>query len=268
MDTLYDRLLQMNTVPGAYEGWEAYRKTLTSFITAHAPKGGTLLIVGAGECNDMDLKTLLTHFEKLVLLDIDTAAMERGLKKQGVEEGDAVQTLRADFLGVPEEGYRALAQAMLISAREGKDGETLGELFLTLTDNLISFRKPDSLPEADTVVAAGVHSQLLAMFARLAALFSQQTALDLPTMFKALNEYNNRLQPRLNDRLYRAARKCLLLGFEESRTGVPGGIEGAAQAFFDAFARFPVTVAEDTDWPFDHSQGKGYHMKLLAIPKQ
>jgi hypothetical protein len=46
--------------------------------------GGRLCVLGAGNCNDLHLPTLLERYDEVHLVDIDAAAIEGAVKRQGV----------------------------------------------------------------------------------------------------------------------------------------------------------------------------------------
>jgi hypothetical protein len=46
--------------------------------------GGRLCALGAGNCNDIDLAELLTHFHEIHLVDLDGDAPTRGVERQGM----------------------------------------------------------------------------------------------------------------------------------------------------------------------------------------
>ena len=64
-------------------------------------------------------------------------------------------------------------------------------------------------------------------------------------------------------RSFRWAGKSVIVGLEERRSGIEGGIEGALQAAQDLSARgLSDPNAETLIWPFDVSQGKIYEMRI------
>ena len=75
MGNLYDDLLSLQTIPTAYTDWAEYRERLTGFILEHTDPHATACIVGAGACNDFDLSSLTSHFDRLLLLDRNVDAM-------------------------------------------------------------------------------------------------------------------------------------------------------------------------------------------------
>lgn len=65
---------------GHYTHFQTHRERLTARISTCAPTaGGSLCILGAGNCFDVDLTALASHFEQIHLVDIDQAALTRAL---------------------------------------------------------------------------------------------------------------------------------------------------------------------------------------------
>lgn len=112
MENLYDALLSLQRIPNAYENWRDYRASLTAYITRQAPPGATAVLVGAGECNDLDLRRLAAHFSQLTLLDLNTDAMREGLKRQDADSAK-IRLVEADLLGVTPDIYRETADTLL-----------------------------------------------------------------------------------------------------------------------------------------------------------
>src|SRR5204863_1188594 len=50
----------------------------------HAPGTGRLCVLGAGNCNDIDLKALAEAFAEVHLVDIDAPALEAAVRRQEV----------------------------------------------------------------------------------------------------------------------------------------------------------------------------------------
>lgn len=262
MKSLYDTLCEMNRIEGAFSEWAAYRAALTAFILKNTSRGGSCLIVGAGACNDLDIGSLSSHFSRLTLLDYDTGSVRRAAL---LSEPGNITTLYADVLGVPADAYRALDAAMQAGMRAFTDGEELTSLFIDETLRLLRCAKPDPIPEADTVICCGVHSQLIAMFARMATVYAEYAPIGLERIYHTLSGVNRTLQPAFNDHLLASARETLILGLETGRAGMEGGIEGAAQALTDLSSRKLHGTQTNLLWPFDAAQNKLYSMQISAI---
>lgn len=64
-----------------YEVYKHHRDKSTNLILS-LQKGGKILIIGAGNCNDVDLVTFTQNFSEVHLLDIDEEALNFGIKHQ------------------------------------------------------------------------------------------------------------------------------------------------------------------------------------------
>lgn len=77
---------QVRRNASAIDRWTAFaghRERIASLLTASAPvRPGKLCVLGAGNCNDLDLATLSRAFADLHLVDIDAAALQRGVARQ------------------------------------------------------------------------------------------------------------------------------------------------------------------------------------------
>ena len=57
----------------------------------HAPGTGRLCVLGAGNCNDVDLAALAEAFAEVTLVDVDGAALEAAVRRQGVDGSPRVR---------------------------------------------------------------------------------------------------------------------------------------------------------------------------------
>lgn len=58
--------------------WTLYaehRESLTSLLLGACPQGGSIALLGAGNCNDVDVEALLAHVGQVHLIDIDREAI-------------------------------------------------------------------------------------------------------------------------------------------------------------------------------------------------
>ncbi len=181
MGNLYDDLLSLQKIPNAYKDWTEYRNRLTDFIVEQTDPHTAACIVGAGACNDFDLRRLNSHFDRLMLLDRDIDVIREGTKSQGIYIPEE-DLLRADLLGISEDVYRSIADHMLSSIREQQrrtvpDAKAVERLFLREMDAAFMNRQPDKLLEqsgiADYVICCGVHSQLLTVFPQMASVYQR-----------------------------------------------------------------------------------------------
>jgi hypothetical protein len=80
--------LQTHFNASSAAGWEAYasqRQMVTELLAGDdlAPRG-SLCVLGAGNCNDLDLPALLGAFREVHLVDLDEEALVRGMARQGL----------------------------------------------------------------------------------------------------------------------------------------------------------------------------------------
>jgi hypothetical protein len=112
--------------------------------------GGTLAVLGAGNCNDLDLERVAAAFESIDLIDLDEEALRRGRARQPAAVA-AKLVLRApiDVSGALSELPRLRGNS--VSAAQ------LGALSRTALENVVA-----ALPERfDTVLSACLLSQIM-----------------------------------------------------------------------------------------------------------
>ena len=72
---------------GQWGTFESHRRRVSTLLGAGTTGGGTrLCVLGAGNCNDLDLPALLTSHREVHLVDLDPAAMEAGAIRQEVAD--------------------------------------------------------------------------------------------------------------------------------------------------------------------------------------
>jgi hypothetical protein len=87
--------------------YQGHRDRVTQVLLDRAaPGAGRLCVLGAGNCNDLDLPTLVAGFRAVHLVDLDAEALAQGVARQGlanhpaiVLHGDVDVTGRLDVLG-------------------------------------------------------------------------------------------------------------------------------------------------------------------------
>lgn len=274
MGNLYDDLLSLQTIPTAYTDWAGYRERLTDFIVEQTDPHTTACIVGAGACNDFDLRRLSDHFDRLLLLDRDTDAMREGMARQGIRISEG-NLLHADLLGIPENVYRSIADHMLAAIREQQrrtapDAKTVERLFLREMDAAFMNRQQDKLMEqigiADYSICCGVHSQMLTIFPQMARVYQRYIDIRPGAIDQKVRKWVPSVMEELNDALFRWATKGVVVGLEEYRIGEIGGIDGASQAM-DLLRKSGHTILAQTslEWEFEPKRKKAYQMKIMQI---
>jgi hypothetical protein len=87
------------------ESWQAFgphRAKVTGLLRDTAQPGTSrLCVLGAGNCNDLDLNVLLRHHREVHLVDLDAAALAQGVARQGLASHAAIHQHGAvDVTGV------------------------------------------------------------------------------------------------------------------------------------------------------------------------
>ncbi|MET9325158.1 hypothetical protein ABZX75_34390 [Streptomyces sp. NPDC003038] len=112
---------------GLWAGYGTHRRHVMECLTAHAPDlPGRLTVLGAGNCNDLDLATVTALFREVHLVDIDAAALDGARRRQRM---NSVSSLHAH-----------------------------GGVDVTSLDQA----RPPGLGPADVVMSAAILSQLIA----------------------------------------------------------------------------------------------------------
>jgi hypothetical protein len=96
---------QVSANRASAESWNLFsphRKRLTQLISRCLTDLPSLCILGAGNCNDVDLVALSAHFTEIHLVDIDEEALERGVSRQPVARSDIELHGKVDVTGVVE----------------------------------------------------------------------------------------------------------------------------------------------------------------------
>jgi hypothetical protein len=71
---------------GQWDGFASHRARVSALLGAAGPPLPTrLCVLGAGNCNDLDLPALLQAHREVHLVDVDRDALARGAMRQGVE---------------------------------------------------------------------------------------------------------------------------------------------------------------------------------------
>ncbi|MBO0698821.1 MAG: hypothetical protein J2P46_10535, partial [Zavarzinella sp.] len=86
--------LQMDYNRGSADGWAAFadhRKKVTELLGGESTSPSSrLCVLGAGNCNDLDLNTLLRSYREVHLVDLDAEALARGVARQGLADEPGV----------------------------------------------------------------------------------------------------------------------------------------------------------------------------------
>ena len=276
---LYDQLLSLQVIEGAYEDWAAYRTALTDYILASSQGEKSLAILGAGSCNDLDIKRLSEVFEEIYLIDRSQQGMKSALEKYDLEDSPKIILKEQDFVGITAEQYRHYADTLVRKIRERGKQTHLDELAGVALSLLQAFKNQISQEELDlgsncydVVVAVGVHSQLISMLDWIWQIMMQTLGCEQSELAQMIRnemiEMNSLCVERFDLALINAAKKQVITGLEMERVGRIGSVQGAIQAMqhFEALKEQVEKIKEAyVLWPFHVAQGVSYQMKIQSF---
>ena len=275
--TVYDTLEKRHVMPRAWEDWAAYRRAWSQWILHHCERGGSLLIVGAGACNDYELEHLLQFFDRITLYDVDEQAMQAALRRVPAADRSRVDCETGDLLGIDPEEYRefcAVIQSEVNRCGKLTDITQLAQTAYTVAQSMYARaaqrREQLVLPQSDAVAVSGVHSQINHMLPWIWEAYMQVLGQREERIFCLASEENSRIAAQINRKLCEAARSALFVSAEASRAGVPGGVEGAWQALADLKKRADESALHVGDtthfaWGYDLRQNMIYDMEAMAL---
>lgn len=276
---LYDQLLQLQQLDHAFIEWQEYRHDLTRFILRHVRPTSKVAIIGAGQCNDLDLNLLSSSTKSIVLLDKDEEAMRKGIKRYNLEWNKNIAVQSIDLVGISAHMYRAYSDELIRIVRYYGKEVPLGYLtqcaqsFLQQVELLLQRPLELGNDNYDVVIAVGIHSQLLSMAEWLWHIVLETIGKDETTVREQIIALNTTCSKRLNDALFKVAKNTLIIGYEEQRIGRAGTIQGAIQCAEDLNKRqftdvFRVQEALRLQWPFNLAHRTIYQMHFVALYKE
>ena len=275
--TVYDALEKRHEMPRAWDDWADYRKAWSDWIIRYCKWDSSILIVGAGACNDYDLEHFSKFFGKILLFDLDEASLQAAVKRVPAAHRDKVEVCTGDFLGITPYAYQEFCRVIQEEINHrGKltDINELAQTAMPLVEQLYADAKKSResliLPQADYVAVSGVHSQVNHMLPWIWQAYMQALGQWEDTIFQRASKENGLIMQEMNDMLLAAAGRKLFVSAEKARVGVPGGVEGAWQALEDLKKRTEgsgICIAESRKfaWGYDLRQNMIYEMEGLVI---
>lgn len=275
--TVYDALEKRHVMPRAWDDWADYRKAWSEWIIRYCKWDSSILIVGAGACNDYDLEHFSKFFGKILLFDLDEASMQEACKRIPAAHRDKVEVFTGDFLGITPYAYQEFCREIQAEVNHrGKltDVTELAQTALSFVEQMYADAKKNReklvLPQADYVAVSGVHSQVNHMLPWIWQAYMQALGQREDMIFQRASQENGRIMRDMNDKLLAAAGQKLFVSAEKARVGLPGGVEGAWQALEDLKKRADGTHLRLSDsrnfaWGYDLRQNMIYEMEGLVI---
>ena len=152
MDLIQEQVRRNTEADATWMLYAPHRERVTQLLlNARTSTGERLCLLGAGNLNDLDLTALSSAFREIVLVDVDAAALRRGLSRQGFAEDARFRVMApTDVSGV----FAKLAQ--MKNDQQVRD-EAIDSCLRTLT-------QPHGLGEHvryDVVASVGLLTQLI-----------------------------------------------------------------------------------------------------------
>ncbi len=278
---ILDDIKQKFRLTDAYEDWREYRQVLTDTVIecTRGDNSKTIAIIGAGRCNDIDLKVLCRHFEIITLVDCDSTAMNEAVAKLTDDEAKRVEINNTSLTGINETDLNLYFESVLSAVRnqgykltyDGFREIILSELEilkhkLTTSDEILI----KELPKRDIVLCNGVFSQLFSAI----SFFVRSVAGSIPdTLFtgamqaadrleQELKSMNNVVIPAICKALIQSANDYVIFGNECLKTDP---VEGAGQCI-EAVRNSGRTVKEfECLWDFNRREKVTYNMLIQVV---
>ncbi|MCI0359721.1 MAG: hypothetical protein L0211_14690 [Planctomycetaceae bacterium] len=95
-ERLREQVRRNQATRGAWQRFAPHRRRITDLLTAAvqaAKRPRRLAVLGAGNCNDLDLSALRTQFAAIDLVDCDRDAVLQGIDRQGLAADSAIQAI-------------------------------------------------------------------------------------------------------------------------------------------------------------------------------
>ncbi|MBQ9015466.1 MAG: hypothetical protein IJ109_05035 [Firmicutes bacterium] len=293
---IYDRFLMRASRDDEFHDWAEYRTALTDFIRKSTPAGGSLLILGAGKCNDLDLGRLADHCGRITLSDYRPELAEEAWRRYGLSPSERLDFAESDYVGITDEAYVEYTRLLLEVMQRLEEGagdslqEAAGPQLRALLDGMERIYRDNETyavrlgeKDYDNAVVCGVHSQLNNSFRGLFQ-YAQKDAEDRrgklrfaeelnAAVFAASREHTGHLVRRFNEAVFAAVRQGVVYGYEKSILYTPKGelspviatVDGARQAE-EAIADVPAEYAMNCLWPLSRRRGIRFEMSICYLP--
>lgn len=260
----------------AYEDWKDYRQFLTDMvIKADGDKSKIVTVIGAGYCNDIDIKRLCRHYENIQLVDCDLESMVKFSNKLE-DDTEIVRLLPLSLTGIEESDVSTFFEETLIALK--RFGKTLTyekfeEILMLKLDKLLDKtiateeKLSNRLPKSDVFLCNGVCSQLFSII----SFFIRSVAGSIPeTLFtgaadvaeradQKLKEKNERVIPLICSALLETAGDYVIFGNEYSKK-CP--VEGAQRCIESVRNSGRVIKETEAVWHFNRKENVNYNMLL------
>ena len=256
---IYDQFKARASKDDEFNDWAGYRERLTEFVISCIPFGCSLLILGAGKCNDLDLKKLAEHCDAVTLSDYRPETAEEAFRQYGLAPSENLKFAESDYVGITDEDYLEYTDLLLKTMERLSDGqinqgddsetqgssleEAAGPQLNALRECLEQIYQRNADYEIDlgnagkavydNAVITGVHSQLNNSFRGLFQYVRKDVEdrggeirflEELNTaIFRTTRRHTKKLVTRFNEAVFAAVKEGVIYGHEKNIIYTPAG---------------------------------------------
>ena len=130
MANLYDELKKLTIMENAYDDWADYRDNLTKIIVSDTVPRTNVVIIGVGDCNDINLKVLADHFDLVCLADRNILDVKSLCDKYNIDtvKRNNIFSQTIDLVGISDDAYRKTADEITGFMKKGSKLPEISDL--------------------------------------------------------------------------------------------------------------------------------------------
>ncbi|MEG0297637.1 MAG: hypothetical protein RR620_13035 [Clostridium sp.] len=192
--------------------WTEYRKAITNKMLEELDdENKSLIIFGAGECNDIDLKRFNKKFNKITLIDFNEIALQGAIEKHKLQNEQGIEFKKIDFLGVSNATYEEYEEMLINKTPIKKIVKFLrGE-----ANKLLESKIDLNLQKHEVAICLGVHSQITITFVGvLANYLNNYDKKEIKKVYEEIEYMNTKVAKRLNDCILENITSKAIMGFD------------------------------------------------------
>lgn len=208
----YDELKNDCSDLNKFQEWKEYRENIIKIVDGKLGKQkDSVIIFGAGECNDLDIGYFDARFDKITLVDKNMESMKRGIEKFELINEDKIKLIEADFVGIADDEYKKY-EDMLIN---GEPAKKIIKYIRSMTIKLEKTELELGIEKHQVGVCIGVHSQIIAMFMVILSYYSENySESEIRKINEEINYMNSKVTKRLNTAIIKNVEDILFEGFD------------------------------------------------------
>lgn len=172
----YYNINQSNNQNLQFKRWKNFREEKYNRMKNHIINKD-IIILGAGNCNDLDLKSIKSNVKGLTLADIDSTSIRDGIKRHNLLESE-IEIIENDFTGLGNNFYITFKKMVNNSEKPDTIFNKLSEIISDIDPKNIINKK------YDVVVSTPIYSQLV-----------------YPTLFSIIDQSNYREDKKLRRKI-------------------------------------------------------------------